>query len=285
MANGDPVINVSELINLLTGGSGGAPEQINVVKVARVGSAAAAVPTLGSLTSLFMYEGVPSGSGTVSAGTVVTNATPGTLRQTSPASGKKKRISGATFSANAQGSLLILDRLSYDSGHLATGATAQTYTGGAPTRYTGGVGVMAFAEVYSTLGATATTITASYTNDQGVAGKTSIAAAFGGTGRQNQGVMLPLTLASGDRGVRSVQTFTAAATTGAGAYGITLAYPLFEIPLPLTGVSGLFNAILTVGGPIDTNGGGAGDAGLMLAWRAGIATAPELQGNVYFFEK
>jgi hypothetical protein len=134
--------------------------------------------------------------------------------------------------AGIDGLLMICDRLAHMGGLNATVTTPQTVSTPALTRYTSGVGVMAFAEVYTPIGATATTITMSYTDQDGNAGIVSQPSPFGGVGFQNAARCLPISLALGDTGVRAVSTVTVLATTGtAGDFGVTLLKPLLMVPI------------------------------------------------------
>lgn len=163
---------------------------------------------------------------------VPTNATAGAIPFTATASA---RILAAQAWTLNQGSIIIYDRLSHQGGLSGTtAATAQTTNlpTAALTRYTSGEGVMAFLEVYTAVGATGTTAIASYTNQAGTSGQTTLATAFGATGFNAAGRMVLLPLAVGDSGVQAVASVTLTATTGtAGNFGVTLAKPLFSIPL------------------------------------------------------
>lgn len=144
------------------------------------------------------------------------------------------RISNSnSASTGTFGAYMILDRLSHQGGLSGTAAGAQTTNlpTAALTRYTDGVGVMAFVEIYSAIGTTATTATVSYTNQAGTGGQTSEAFNIGASTFREATVMLPIPLAAGDYGVRSVESLTLAGTTGtAGNFGITLARPLVILP-------------------------------------------------------
>jgi hypothetical protein len=134
-------------------------------------------------------------------------------------------IGSRTASAIATGVYFIIDRLSHQGGLSAIVTTAQTTNlpTAALTRYTDGVGVMIGLTLYSAIGATATTVTASYTNQAGTAGKTTVAQSFGGSFTNNAHRMIFLPLEAGDTGVRSVESVTVSATTGgAGNFGVTL---------------------------------------------------------------
>jgi len=98
------------------------------------------------------------------------------------------------------------------------------------TRYTSGEGVMAGLTIYTAIGATATTATASYTNEAGTSGRTTQAFTIGSSGWFQQWRLLILPLAAGDSGVREVASVTLAASTGtAGNIGVTLFKPLIAV--------------------------------------------------------
>lgn len=128
---------------------------------------------------------------------------------------------------------LLIDRLSHQGGLSGTVTTAQTTNlpTAALTRYTSGVGVMIGLEIYTQIGTTATTVTVSYTNQAGTSGRTSLARVFGGTNFREVNRIMPIPLADGDTGARSVESVTVLATTGtAGNFGVTLYKPLVVLP-------------------------------------------------------
>jgi hypothetical protein len=90
LAAGDPILDLSDLINISTGGNGGEPETIPFFKDARVGAAAATTPVIGRLNSLFEYNGQPSHGVPPTTAVVPTNTTAGGVQQASPGAGKKR---------------------------------------------------------------------------------------------------------------------------------------------------------------------------------------------------
>lgn len=133
---------------------------------------------------------------------------------------------------------ILYDRLSHMGGLDGTATTAQTTNlpTAALTRYTDGVGVGIFLETFASIGNTGTTIQLSYTNQAGVAGQLTPPMLFGGTaaGGSNSSI-LPVALADGDTGCRSVESVTIAATTGVvGNFGVVLMKRLGLLP-PDTG--------------------------------------------------
>lgn len=132
------------------------------------------------------------------------------------------------------GMLTICDRLSHQGGLSAvtTGAQTTNLPTAALTRYTSGVGVMCGLEIYTVIGTTVTTVTTSYTNSAAVSGQVNPLQTFGNTGNREASRIIMMPLVSGDVGVQAVASVTATASTlTAGAFGVTLFYPLVHIPL------------------------------------------------------
>jgi len=174
------------------------------------------------------------------------------IGQTNPAA-NALRLIGATLGASLgldDNSLILYDRLVHQGGLDATSIAAQTTNLPTPalTRYTDGVGVWILVTVWTLVGTTATTITASYTNQAGTAGRTTVATAFGGTGFREFGRGILLPLQAGDTGVKSVESVTlAASTTTAGNFGVALIKPLMPVCLHRFDHESLVN-MLTNGG-------------------------------------
>lgn len=233
--------DLSDLINRYTGGNSGAPESIWYGKGPRISGGTTAVAA-GRLHSLWTFDGT-YGKGTApTTGAIPVLSTAGAVPFTNPAAGKQKWMTQLwAGTTTGQGLLCVYDRL-YHIGNLSgTVTTAQTVQGSTPTpaitRYTSGVGVMAFVEIYTAIGSTATTVTCSYTNSSGTSGRTTTAVAIGGTGLLEVGRMIALPLQAGDKGIQSVQTLTLAGTTATtGAFGVTLAKPLAFINLSAPGM-------------------------------------------------
>ena len=165
-------------------------------------------------------------------GVVPTNDTLGALGQRDGGSGTLA-ILGARYNSLAPGgNFLIVDRLSHQGGLVANIATEQTTNlpTAALTRHTSGEGVMMGLTIYTAIGSTPTTVTASYTNQAGTSGRTTSAVAIGGTNFSSGRRFILLPLQAGDTGVRAVASVTLAATTGTvGNMGVTLFKPLYVI--------------------------------------------------------
>lgn len=139
-----------------------------------------------------------------------------------------------TAAGISYGGYIFIDRLSHQAGLNASSVSVQTTN--LPTaplpRYTDGRNVILGIEIYTQIGATATTLTVSYTNEFGVSGRTTSPIVFGGTGARETGRFLIASLEGTDNGVRSVESVTLAGTTGtAGNFGIVLFKPLFMFPI------------------------------------------------------
>lgn len=161
--------------------------------------------------------------------------------------GDYKSITGITAGG---GMMLLMDRLSHQGGLDGTVTSAQTTNlpTAALTRYTTGDGVLAAIEIYTGVGATPTTLSVSYTNQAGTAGKISPDTVLGGTGYSAAQRFIPIPLASGDTGVRSVESVTVLASTGtAGNFGILLFKPLTIFPTKCDITPSHFNALIQGG--------------------------------------
>lgn len=194
-----------------------------------------------------------------------------------------KRLLGANLSSNAAGTFILADRLSHQGGisGTAAGATTTNLPTSALTRYTSGVGVHIGLSIYTQNGTTATTITASYTNQAGTAGRTTQAVIWGGTGFREAGRFVMLPLAAGDTGVKSVESVTPVATTGtAGTFGVTLYKPIAMYVIERPGGQQRFNVFDGMGGFIRDI-----EANPCLFWiYSPNTTSTVLGGNLHFAE-
>lgn len=182
------------------------------------------------------------------------------------------------------GMMMIIDRLSHQGGLDGTVISAQTTNlpTAALTRYTTGDGVLAAIEIYTLIGATATTISVSYTNQAGTSGKISPDTVFGGSGYNAAQRFIPIPLASGDTGFRSVESVTVLASTGtAGNFGILLFKPLTMFPTKCDFTPSHWNALIQGGcqlPKIET------DACLQFVGQNGANSFAMLQGVINFID-
>lgn len=174
--------------------------------------------------SLFRVAGRPSSSlatpGT--AGSALSRTSSGAL--VIPAPSAVTYLNSFQASLSSAGVLHLYDRLVETGGLSGTVTTAQTVGSAAlPARATAAVDVELWLEVYTALGSTPSpTVTASYTNQAGTAGRT--ATLIGGIPASlAANSTLPFTLQAGDTGVQSVQSVTSTTSTlTAGSFGVTL---------------------------------------------------------------
>lgn len=167
-------------------------------------------------------------------------------------------VSGNSYLARFQGqatiagTLVLADRLWHNSGIVVTTTTAQTINSAAfPARdvdaSTNGNGVRIGLEVSTATGAGAATPSISYTNQAGTAGKTGamevpyVASSIAGT-------FYPFTLAAGDTGVRSIQTYTGSVSMTSGAVHLVAYRELARLELTAANVPSAIDA-LTSGFP------------------------------------
>lgn len=175
----------------------------------------------------------------------------GSVRYKEAASGTRLYVLSAAmgqpdpFVDPSPGAIYFYDRLLHIGGLDGTLTSAQT-VGGTLTRNTGGVGNRIYYEIYSALGTTETTITASYTNQDGTSGRTTRPAHVGGTAEFAPNDFYQaweLMLQAGDTGVQSVEDVTLAASTGtAGLFGIAVVRPICQFPVD--GSGGIFDGTL-----------------------------------------
>lgn len=228
-------------------------------KEQRVAGAASVLHSAGIERSLWEFEGSPS-HGAVPPTTMAapTSATAGGLLQTDPAGGKQKWLTAvqATYSP-APGVLTLYDRLLHVSGFSGTVATEQFVDPGhgfiSTTRYTNGLGVGIWIEVYTAVGATPHVLTVNYQNQAGATKATTIT--FGGASQAGGSAAqcwLKVPLVAGDTGVTAVKSVQLDVSTGtAGNFGLVVAYPLLQMPNNIgqpalwTGATRGFTEILT----------------------------------------
>lgn len=269
------IADLSDLINLSTGGGTAGPQNAFFFKAARSSGAAATATIAGRPASLWTYDGSTGTGAAPGAVAVPTNATAGALPFTSPGGGRQSWLVQAWATGLVAGTLVLYDRLLHISGLSGTTTTAQT-VGGTLTRNTGGAGNFIMAEVYTIIGTTGTTIKCSYSNTTPTSGRTTTAVAFGATGFREVTRAILMPLQSGDTGVSAVASTTVLATTGtAGNFGITVGKPLAYIGIGAAGAPGWRDFVTGLPGIPEIESG----ACLSLLWFPSTTTAPEIFGG------
>jgi hypothetical protein len=250
-----------------------------------VGGAAGTAPVAGRWSILWQHDGFPS-AGAAPGSTWVnpTNATAGALNVASPGGARQKWMVGAEGAASASGIYMLYDRLAHVSGMSGTVTTAQTGTGtGSVSRYTStaSAGNQAFVEIYTAIGATTQAgVTMAYLDENGSA-STTPAFQMGNTGFNEKLRMIPIPLASGDKGISQFTSITLGGSTAtAGDFGITILRPLAFLHIVSPGIGAQRDMISGFPSAIEVLSG----ACLALALLANTTTVPAFFGAVHCVE-
>jgi hypothetical protein len=166
----------------------------------------------------------PAGSAPSSglAGDIPTDATTGAMSFQNPSSGNTylARLRASAWQSAASVTITLYDRLWHNSG-IAVTSGAQTINSVALTRPdANGASVEAWWEVYVIMGVGTPTVTLTYTNSAGTASRSGSSGAL--TTTMVPGRTGPFSLAAGDTGVRSIQTWNASATFTSGTIGLVM---------------------------------------------------------------
>lgn len=240
----------------------------------KVGAATVA----GRFYSPFYVSGRPGAAAAPSPGIggAALTSYAGQIPWTNPASGNSylARLSGA---CNTPGTLLVCDRLWHNSGINVTATTSQTINSATwPARdsagTTDGANVMIGVEVSTVMGAGTPTFTMGYTNSANTSGRSIVTAAQAAT--MAVGSFIPIPLAAGDVGVRSIQTWTQSASMTSGAYHLVAYRMLARLDLPLANVGNALDAIS--GGFVRLYD----NTVPFLLWLPSTTTAPSISGQL-----
>jgi hypothetical protein len=276
--------DLSDLINRLTGGNNGTPDTPFWFKTPRVAGAAATVPIAGRMASMWQYDGFPAGGAVPTAAAIPDRTTTGALTFTPPGGSREKFLVSMGIVPQVAGVFLLYDRLMHIGGLSGIATSAQTVQGSpaspALTRNTGGVGNIAWAEIYTLIGVTGTTLTMNYVDQDGNTASSTIN--IGATNFREVSRIIRVPLAAGDSGLRSINTVQLTATTGTvGNFGMTIAQPLAWIPVGAAGAGGWRDYSTGLPGIPTIHS----DACLALAYIPVAATAPEIWAAATFVEK
>lgn len=190
--------------------------------------------TAGTWSSPWLGAGLPpAGSAPSSglAGDVPTKDTVGALALVNSGAGDLfcGRLHAGENINTTDGMVWIYDRLWHNSGISATAVTAQTINSVALTRPdANGANVEAWWQVYVVMGAGTPNVTLTYTDQDGNTGNTGTSGVLATT--MAVGRTGPFSMASGDTGVRSIQTWQSDATFTSGTIGLVLRRPLLCLP-------------------------------------------------------
>lgn len=169
----------------------------------------------------------------------------GQIPFTNPVSGNSYL---ARFDAvvNTPGRLVLCDRLWHNSGITVTSTGSQTINSVTwPARdsagTTNGANILIGAEVSTVMGAGTPTWTLGYTDSAGNAGNTIVTAAQAAT--MAVGSFIPIPLAAGDVGVRSIQTWQQSATMTSGVYHLVAYRELASVDVSVANIGSAIDAI------------------------------------------
>lgn len=247
----------------------------------KIGTTAEAAGVLHSLAYAAGNPGAAVANATGLAGAALTSYA-GQLRCPNAASGTKY-LARFQAAATIAGRLIIYDRLWHNSGLVVTTTTAQTvnsvtWPGRDRSGSTDGENVLFGIEVSTatTNAAAVATITASYTNSAGVAGRAATMPSFPATAVV--GTFVPFQLQAGDTGVRSIQTVTLGTTLTAGAIHLVAYRMLAELDIILANTGAALDAV-TLGMPVLYS-----NTVPFLFWLPTTTTATTFTGGVVYTE-
>lgn len=198
----------------------------------------------------------------------------GRILRTNPVSGNAY-LGRLAVTANQTGVLLLIDRLWQNSGLVVTSTAAQAITPVALPARSGdgtvnGTNVMVAMEWSAAGGAGTPTVTLTYTDQDGNAGASAV---LTGVASPPVGTFEIFTLAAGDFGIRSVQSFIQSATRTSGAMHLVLFRVLAQVEVTTANIGNAIDA-LTSGRPLLYD-----DTTLQLVWIQSGATGVNLIGQ------
>lgn len=212
-----------------------------------INKATIANSTAGLAMSYWLSAGTPAAGAIPSTAAVCTKALTGAFQFDNPGSGNSY-LSRVMLMASITGTdIQFHDRLAHMGGLNGTLTTSQTASvdvsgsGSNMVNRRGGTDysdVQWWLEIYTALGATATTATITYTNAAGTSGRTTTAPIGATTNSQNRvSRMIPI-IGSGGEFIQSVQSVQLAASTlTAGSFGVTASRLLTGVSLGLANSS------------------------------------------------
>lgn len=231
--------------------------------------------TLGSGTSN-RYGAVAAAANKSAGGGVPVDSDSGYPFFTNSGAGEL-RLAKLALAMQTPGTLLVFDKAWEAQGFVGNLNTAQTLTGFTAVNRpdANGTGLELWADITTLIGTTATTVTCSYTNSANTSGRTTQAAAIGGTGLREVNRAIPIPLQAGDTGVKSIASMTLLATTGtAGAINLMLLKRLATIPVGISYGPGMFD-FAKLGLPLVSS-----DAALTFIYLAGTTTSGAIDGEL-----
>jgi hypothetical protein len=232
-----------------------------------------------SLWNVGVFPAAGTAPSNIPGGSVPTNATTGSLKQTDPGGSDTLHLTTMQFQAStAPNTLLLYDR-TFHAAAVQHNTTSNQAVSGVPTRYatTTSPGVFAFPEITTVLGATAHNYTMTYTDQSGNTAEAAAAAAIIVSSAVTR---IPLAqyfvpLNAGDTGLRTI-TNIACSAASTGVSNVVMGKPLVLVPQPVAnsmvvmdGINSAFSLVQVL-------------AGACLAWieLKGVGSASTYTGSV-----
>lgn len=244
--------------------------------------ALSAPKSAGAFQSAWLAAGIPGAGAaspvyTAGSGYTADKSTTGAISYTNGA--VQNWLAKLSSMGDQPGTLIIADRLWSCSG---MGFAAATYTvttpGALPARITdNGVGCELWVEQFVAAGAASGTLTGTYVNPSGTAGRTGVIAAV--VSAPVAGQMQQVPLQAGDNGIKQLTNVITSATWTSGTWGMTILKRLAEIELPAIGVGTTLDWA-KLGLPKIPS-----DACLMAFFLAQNTTAPNVRGSAIVIDK
>lgn len=211
--------------------------------------AAASAEGAGTFHSHFKVGGFPVAgvNPPTGVGEIPTSLTAGTFDFSNPEGTNTKYIGRVNMQGSTLGSLVIYDRLWHNSGQVGNIITSQAVNSATPTRYSNGVGVEIWGEVYAAMGASASTFSVTYTDST----DTSRVGTYAHPANAlTVGQMFPFNPPIAGSGCKSIQSVILSATTGtAGNFGLVMLRRMVEIPLTAVNIVTVYDAF-SLGMPV-----------------------------------
>jgi hypothetical protein len=221
---------------------------------------AATPEAAGTFFDLSQTAGVPGAMATPDAassgGTSYTGSAAGGLPFTAPSGSNSLYLASVNATCSVPNSLYIIDRLWACRGLSTTLGATSTVTGMSNiTRYSSGVGAEIWYWCITASTFVAGTMTVTYTNSAGVAGRTcTISLAPGSTSPLTTGQCYVGSLQAGDTGVRSVQSVTnTSCSFGGGSHGLFVAKRIITAPMTINSPGTTLDGLRTGLQQIDSN--------------------------------
>jgi hypothetical protein len=197
----------------------------------------------------FYAAGIPSAAVAPTPGIdgVAVTSYAGQIPFTNPSAGQNTYLARfVAFPANQGGSITLADRLWHNSGINITSTSAQpivspTFPARDNNGSSNGEGVLLGVEVSSTTGAGTPGISVSYTSSNNTSGTASNI--FTVSASSPTGTFYPLSLASGDKGVKSIQSITLTQSWTSGTIHLVAYRPLVTVTSIAAGTSGVVDAL------------------------------------------